>query len=194
MFRSWLNPSRGFRWGLIVVASICCAVLAEPSAAQSFWGPSSMFVQVGRTDETDALSAGLSWDWNERWMLGPGLLTAYVETWISNWRYDVGGGNRRNLTQVGLTPALRWRLDDGASPWFFDAGVGLTFSSVIYQTEGKAFSTRFNFGTHLGVGRNFGARREHELMLRVEHFSNAGIKEPNPGANFVQLRYAYRFE
>ena len=79
------------------------------------------------------------------------------------------------------------------SPWFLEAGVGLSLTSVLYQTQAKRFSTRFNFGTHLGLGRNFGTRGEHELSLRVEHFSNAGIRHPNPGENFVQLRYVYRF-
>jgi lipid A 3-O-deacylase len=27
----------------------------------------------------------------------------------------------------------------------------------------------------------------------VQHFSNAGIKKPNPGETFLRLRYAYRF-
>jgi len=31
------------------------------------------------------------------------------------------------------------------------------------------------------------------VALRIQHFSNAGLSEPNPGANFVQLRYAYTF-
>ena len=50
----------------------------------------------------------------------------------------------------------------------------------------------FNFGDHLAVGRSFGVQREHELALRVQHFSNGGIKEPNPGETFLQLRYVYR--
>ena len=73
------------------------------------------------------------------------------------------------------------------------AGVGLTATSSVYQTRQKHFSTSFNFGTHLAIGRSFGERREHEVSLRIEHFSNAGIKHPNPGENFVQLRYARRF-
>jgi lipid A 3-O-deacylase len=81
----------------------------------------------------------------------------------------------------------------GASPWFAEAGVDLSITSSLYETAGKRFSTRFNFGNHLGAGRNFGARREHEVVPRVEHFSNAGIKHPNPGENFFQVRYAYRF-
>jgi hypothetical protein len=44
----------------------------------------------------------------------------------------------------------------------------------------------------MAVGRMFGAERQHELVLRLEHFSNAGIDHPNPGENFVQLRYAHR--
>lgn len=52
------------------------------------------------------------------------------------------------------------------------------------------FSTTFNFGEHLAVGRQLGATRHHEVALRVQHFSNAGIRQPNPGENLVQVRYA----
>jgi lipid A 3-O-deacylase len=31
------------------------------------------------------------------------------------------------------------------------------------------------------------------VSVRVQHVSNASIKKPNPGANFVRLRYLYRF-
>ena len=40
---------------------------------------------------------------------------------------------------------------------------------------------------------SFGARGEHEVSLRLQHFSNAGIKHPNPGETFVRLRYVRRF-
>jgi len=72
--------------------------------------------------------------------------------------------------------------------------MGVTLMTTIYQTDRKRFSTSFNFGDHVAVGCSFGARREQELALRLEHFSNAGIKRPNPGESFVQLRYSLRFE
>jgi hypothetical protein len=75
-----------------------------------------------------------------------------------------------------------------------EGGVGITFTTTLYETERKRFSTSFNFGDHIAVGRNFGERREHEISLRIEHFSNAGIKHPNPGENFLQIRYSYRFQ
>jgi Lipid A 3-O-deacylase (PagL) len=41
--------------------------------------------------------------------------------------------------------------------------------------------------------RGFGADGEHELALRLQHFSNGGIRRPNPGETFLQLRYAWRY-
>ncbi len=60
------------------------------------------------------------------------------------------------------------------------AGIGLTLMSRIYRTDDRRFATRFNFGDHLALGFDFGAQREHDLALRLEHFSNGGIKHPNP--------------
>lgn len=45
----------------------------------------------------------------------------------------------------------------------------------------------------LGLGVSLGAQRQHELLLRLQHVSNAGLKQPNPGLNFLQLRYALHF-
>jgi lipid A 3-O-deacylase len=45
----------------------------------------------------------------------------------------------------------------------------------------------------VGFGRSLDAQQHHELSLRLQHFSNADIKRPNPGENFVQLRYAVAF-
>jgi hypothetical protein len=55
------------------------------------------------------------------------------------------------------------------------------------------FSTRFNFGDHLAVGLRFGPRGEHGVALRLQHFSNGGIEKPNPGEDFLQLRYLREF-
>jgi len=39
----------------------------------------------------------------------------------------------------------------------------------------------------------FGAQHEQELGLYVKHVSNAGLKKPNPGETFLELRYAHAF-
>jgi lipid A 3-O-deacylase len=94
---------------------------------------------------------------------------------------------------IGLGACVPLRPTGGTSPWFFEAGVGLTLMTSLYETDRKRFFTTFNFAVHLAVGRNFGSRNEHELSLRLQHFSNAGIKDPNPGEDFIQIRYSFRF-
>jgi hypothetical protein len=117
-------------------------------------------------------------------------VTGYWEASASQWSYPGADGHgTAGLGQFGLIPVLRYRALAGSSPWFAELGVGATVTTVGYASEGKRFSTRFNFGDHLALGRSFGPGGEHELALRVEHFSNADIREPNPGATFVQLRY-----
>jgi len=57
----------------------------------------------------------------------------------------------------------------------------------------KRFGSKFNFGDHAAIGLQLGKSRQHEVALRIEHFSNAGIEHPNPGENFLQLRYSHKF-
>jgi lipid A 3-O-deacylase len=96
------------------------------------------------------------------------------------------------MRQVGLTPVLRLRPAGAAADWFAEIGVGVNYILPLYRSGLKRFSTEFNFGDHVGIGRDF-KRHQHEVALRAEHFSNAGIAHPNPGENFAQLRYSYRF-
>ena len=177
----------------IVLATVLLSVAGRAEAQASFT-PTSVFLQGGTTGTTHGLTAGATWDWARHWPLGSGRVTGYWEASASEWSYPSADGRRTAwLGQVGLVPVFRFRPDDGASPWFFEAGVGLTLTTSLYETDRKRFSTSFNFGDHLAAGRNFGQHSEHELSLRVQHFSNGGIKRPNPGETFFQLRYAYRF-
>ena len=155
--------------------------------------PNAFFAQLGLADEATASTAGLSW--NTGWDVLPAPWAVYLEASVSRWRsrggYPSDGGV---LTQLALIPVFRHRMDQGRSPWFMEGGVGVTVTSSLYRSGATHFSTSFNFGSHVGAGYSFGAGRQHEVSLRVEHFSNAGIKHPNPGENFAQLRYLCRFD
>ena len=61
------------------------------------------------------------------------------------------------------------------------------------RTPQRSFRTRLNFSDNIGVGRSFGARDEHEVSLRWQHTSNAGIRKPNPGQDLILVRYAHAF-
>jgi hypothetical protein len=118
----------------------------------------------------------------------------YVEASLGRWRTeDKGVQHTASITQLGLTPVWRYRSDSGDSPWFVDAGIGVNVLSPLFRDGDRQFSTTFNFGEHLALGRSFNPDRRDELSLRLQHFSNGGIRRPNPGINFIQLRYTHAF-
>jgi len=116
-----------------------------------------------------------------------------VEAAIGRWSGNGENASSVWFTQVGLTPVLRLQPRSWPRGLFVEAGIGANVIVPIYHSDDKHFSTEFNFGDHLAIGRQFGDHREQEIALRLQHFSNAGIREPNPGENFQQLRYLKRF-
>lgn len=150
----------------------------------------------GAVAENDAYAAslGTTIPWRQwSYALGSGQITGHWDLFASHWSSRMSNDDRQRSFVFGVLPTLRWRGDQGQSAWFAQVGTGLALGTKRYQSDEKHFSTRYNFATHLGIGANFGAQREHEIMLRLEHYSNAGIKHPNPGEDFLQLRYARRF-
>jgi lipid A 3-O-deacylase len=172
---------------------LCLAAALGAGTAHADWRPRGMFLEGGVTDH-GSLSATVGglwlWGWHHESALGD--VTGISELWVSHWSARERDG-RQGFTQVGIQPLLRLRFDGGRSPWFMEGGVGLSFTDTLYRTEGKQFSTQFNFIDSIGAGRSLGADRKREVSVRVTHFSNARIKRPNPGENFLQLRYAVRF-
>jgi hypothetical protein len=175
----------------------CAAVLVAAAAGAAHavdFRPDGFVLQAGPGRDTASMAgAGLVWDWDFRSMRRHAEISAQTELLVNEWRYDRPGGGHRTLTQLVLVPTLRMQLDQGRSPWFLEVGVGASWADRVFVTPDKQFSTRWNFYDVLGGGYKFGANRERELGLRLNHVSNAGIRNPNPGQEFLQLRYMQRF-
>ena len=176
-----------------LMAALCLAALASTAQAEASTSD-GFYVQYGVSrSKTDSYTVGFVtpmkwtrtfldtkatgyWDFYGTLSVAPNAEGASNKTWFA-----------------GVTPTLRLRLEEGHSNWFVEGGVGVSYSDVHYRNNSKKFSTRFNFADHVGVGYSFGPQRNQELVLRVQHYSNAGIKKPNPGENYVQLRYMHTF-
>jgi lipid A 3-O-deacylase len=170
------------------------AFAAGPVLAQD-WMPHRAFIASAGAAEhgTYSLTLGVAWPWDWKRQWGSVQATAMTEAFISHWRADAIGGGQSSYTQIGLLPLLRLRFSEGRSPWFVEGGIGVTWMDKIYRIPERQFSTAGNFIDVLGVGRNFGEGGRHELTLRISHISNANIKKPNPGEDFLQLRYGLQF-
>ena len=179
-------------FSLALMAAACAVVL--PAAAQGL-RPGGYVVQGGVGDGRSwNAGAGVYWPWAWKSSLLGMEVGGVTEAYVSNWDApSASGGGRRGFTQLAVVPLVRFRFDQGRSMWFAEAGVGASATDQLFSTPDKQFSTSFNFVDVFGLGRSFGAARDRELSLRVQHVSNGGIRLPNPGQNFVQLRYAARF-
>lgn len=184
----------GFWAGLVLSLVMGPQAQAQPVVGTALHG---VYVEGGAgvgVDATSAAALGFTWNFGSAHDLWRGLVTTYGDVFVSEWRARrVADGKQIDYSQVGAIASARYRFDEGRSRWYVDAGLGISTMDRIYQTPKHDFSTRFQFTPVLSAGRNFGTTGAHELSLRLQHFSNAGIREPNPGENFVRLRYLYRF-
>lgn len=152
--------------------------------------PDAVFAQVGSANSVRTASLGVVWERQEPLAsYRRGVLTLLSDVSVGRWWVRADGRTvRTSNTQFGVTPTLRFAF---ASKWgtFVEGGIGANFITPTYRAGERRFSTVFNFGDHIAVGAKPWGRDGAELALRFEHFSNAGIKHPNPGQNFVQVRW-----
>jgi lipid A 3-O-deacylase len=172
--------------------TLCAAI---PASAQTLDERPSWYLQAGLGEESSyALVVGTTVPWkNWSWQLGSGTVRGHWDAWLGGWSNKDAANDRFTTPALGIGPSLRWRGAQGTAPWFVEAGTAIMATGKRLTHSGMRMGTRFNFATHLGVGMNFGLQQRHELSLRIQHVSNAGIKDPNPGMNLVQIRYALAF-
>ena len=157
------------------LASAVFLLVASPAQALD-----SISAEMGHgTHGVDDWRVGLQWRQQPKW-LEDTLMRLYWDASIGTWESDTG-----TLQDGSLTPTFRYGRERGA---YFDMGIGfhvLSETRVSSQTE---FSTKFQFGDHFGLGYRF---ERYDWSMRLQHLSNAGIKNPNPGINFLQGRVLY---
>lgn len=181
----------GRAWLLIGALAVTSLAPARESLGASFT-PSMVFVQGGAGDEqTQAYVLGATWDLPWKAEFAFGSVSTYFEAAFGRWTTRAHGTSTAWPTQISLTPVVRLHPPGTAHRWFAELGVGANYIVPVFESGDKRFSTEFNFGDHVAVGRQFGEQGQLEVSLRMQHFSNGGISHPNPGENFAQLRLAH---
>lgn len=159
----------------------------------SSYAVDSVYASFSGGKKAQKSTLGLQWNWDSRWYESNGThIGGYWDANISRWR-----GNdhftlhqTQMLTEAGITPVFRWQSNSGTG-YYFDAGIGVHLISGSWDNAARQLSTHFQFGDVLAVGYKF--NKDLDLALKLEHISNAGIKQPNSGMNFLGLRLNYRF-
>ncbi len=157
------------------------------------WRPDAVFVQAGAS-QRDAQVAGLGVRWS--WPLAPAGFSAVMELSASRWSTGLTPSGvpvigRDHPVQLVVMPLVRWQPQSGGSPWYVEAGLGLSWHDRTYRVERKHQGSRLNFQEEVALGRMLGGG--HALSLRLAHMSNAGLRKPNPGETWWSLRWEVAF-
>ena len=105
--------------------------------------------------------------------------------WSWYWDFSIGGwhGDEGKVHDVGLTPVFRYAK--ASTGPYLEGAIGFHILSDSHINSDLDFSTRFQFGSHLGAGYHHG---RYDWQVRLQHLSNGGMRNPNPGINFMAIR------
>lgn len=164
---------------------------ALPAAAQV---PDSFSLELGAGKSAQMARVAAQWDWERQWFVSDGAqLSAYWNLSAGSWRltrYQGVGGRHQRMGDIGITPVFRYGASGRNGP-YVEAAIGIHLLSDLYDNGGHKLATRFQFGDHLALGYRF--EQGWDASLKLQHFSNGGIKHPNGGVNFLVLRLAKPF-
>ena len=180
------------------IAPIAAAavLLAASSSALAVDGYS---FEYGHSDSgnvnVDLYRLGMQWDWKKKLVqVGGWNLGGYWDLDVAYWDNKSTGASTTGIAEVGFTPTFRIQQDtiSNFSP-YAEVAVGLHFLSNTSINSQRQFGSSFQFGDHVGFGVRLGDKGKYDIGYRYQHLSNAGIKEPNQGINFNELRLQYHF-
>lgn len=176
------------RTGLFPLSLTLLALSLMPPAS----AVDSVSLEAGTGKQVQLTRLALQTQWQQRWWQSDGThLGGYTDINLAQWRgrrFQNKDDGRQTMTDLGITPVLRFQ-SDSKKGFYAEAGIGAHLLSDLYNNRRRQFSTRFQFGDHLGVG--YVTQNGLELSLQFQHFSNAGIRQPNPGEQFIVLKLAY---
>jgi len=168
-----------------LLATLAFLAFAETAAAHP---QSEVMMSLGRgTDDADIDVIRLAY----RRMLASDArwwVPTLVEFGAGIWRVPDLGGTTRRL-DVHATPV--WRADFART--YVEGGIGVYLLSKTINNDTTHMPTSFEFGSHVGAGLRLGTRGETRVGIALQHLSNAGIKQPNGGVNFVLVNASFPF-
>lgn len=178
---------------LMKLRAVSLILLAFPGAVFAA-SIDSASLEIGGGAKVQMVRFGVQNEWERKYFQSNGThVAAYWDFSIAQWRgnaYNNISGQRQNIIDIGATPTFRFRSDD-LKGWYAEAGIGYHLLSELYNNDNNKLSTAFQFGDHLGAGYVF--HNGWELGMKLQHFSNGGIKKPNSGVNFITVKLARPF-
>ena len=146
-----------------------------------------MTVAVGQSGEsTMVYRLGAQFDFNRSWWQSDvGHLGGYWDAGYTFWDGDETSSNH----SLSFAPVFVYEFAGERVRPYIEAGIGVAaFANT--ELEGNDLGSSFQFEDRIGFGVRFAGQ---EVGLRAIHYSNAGIEQPNDGAETYTLHYRLSF-
>jgi lipid A 3-O-deacylase len=168
---------------VVTLAAFAVLALGQMSALQA----ADLSVAVGQTgDSTMTYRLGAQFDFQQSWFASDvGRLTGYWDAAYTYWDGDKTASNH----SLSLSPVFVYEFAGEHFKPYIEAGIGIAaFSST--ELEDNDLGSSFQFEDRIGFGVRFAGQ---EVGVRALHYSNAGLKQPNDGAESYSLHYRMSF-
>lgn len=173
------------------LALLTFTVLGLPASSHA---ADSASLEWATGNQTQMLRLGAQWLWKEQWLQSHGRhVGGYWDLTLAQLRgqhYKDRADARQDLVSVGITPVLRFQQDSKIG-FYAEAGIGLHLLSDTYNNNQHILSGNVQFGDHIGIGYVF--KNNLDISFKIQHFSNAGMQEPNDGVNLAVIKIGHTF-
>lgn len=192
--RGFLRTGRRAVFALVLSLGLSLFAAAQqgPEAGGheiQLWSGGGHSVSGGR-GETGVWNAGLRYGWVLTAPHGPGFLKGSFEYAVDGVPLFIVLQPGHTAYGVGLNPlGLKWNfIPRGRVVPYLELGGGTLFTTHDVPPGTSAV----NFTSGAALGMHF-LRGEHNISMEVRymHISNAGLANPNPGVNTVQVRLGF---
>lgn len=172
------------------IAPLCLPVLLAAGATQAL-EPARVDLRLGETervgDTTVAAAVALVPESVPALLAWPG---GELHLDVTLGRIEDGRGNGIEYVHAGpvwqYRPEFLWR---GA---YVEVGTALTRLGI-ERVEGRELGGRWHSTSHVTLGHRPGRARRWWPALRLQHTSNAGTRDTNPGLDVPMLELGYHF-
>ncbi len=184
----WRTANKCAVSALFLIASLACAQARPEDGAREFqiWTGGGHSVPGG-TSHTNVWNAGVRYGWILTRPHGPGILKGRFEYVLDATPIFVLWQRYTTAYGGGFSPlGLKWDFATRGSvaPYLeLNGGTLFTNKDVPQGTSDVNFTPAAAFGVHL-----LGEKYAWTLEARYMHISNAGLSNPNPGINTLQVR------
>ncbi|KON81723.1 acyloxyacyl hydrolase [Azoarcus sp. PA01] len=168
---------------LFLAGALAAISMGSVSAAHA----TDVTFAVGQTgDSTMVYRVSTQVDFGSRWLQSStGHLGGYWDAGYTYWEGDETASNH----SLSFSPVFVYEFTGTTFRPYVAIGIGIAaFSST--EVEGNDLGSSFQFEDRLGFGVRFA---DQELGVRVIHYSNAGLKQPNDGVETYTVHYRLRF-